>query len=31
MTRVSSGDTEPLVDFPKDLPVSYEKIGDTEA
>jgi hypothetical protein len=32
MTRVSPGDKEPLVsDFPKDLPVSYEKIGDTEA
>jgi hypothetical protein len=32
MARVSPGDKEPLVsDFPKDLPVSYEKIGDTEA
>jgi hypothetical protein len=32
MTQVSPGDKEPLVsDFPKDLPVSYEKIGGTEA
>jgi hypothetical protein len=32
MARVSPGDKEPLVsDFPEDLPVSYEKIGDTEA
>jgi hypothetical protein len=32
MARVSPGDKEPLVaDFPEDVPVSYEKIGDTEA
>jgi hypothetical protein len=32
MTQVSPGDKEPLVsDFPKDLLVSYEKIGGTEA
>jgi hypothetical protein len=31
MTQVSPGDKETLVsDFPNDLPVSYEKIGDTE-
>jgi hypothetical protein len=32
MMEVSPGDKEPLVsDFPKDLPVSYEKIDGTDA
>ena len=32
MTPVSPGDEEPFVaDFPEELPVSYEKVGDTDA